>query len=622
MTKRTAAPPGYVVLVLHAHLPYVLSHGKWPHGSDWLSEAACETYIPLLNLIDRLSKEGKRAGFTIGITPVLCEMLASKEFRRALKDYVAEKIRAARDDRHAFRRKGRKKEASLAARWETFYRSRLDDFTRKYDESLLGAFRRFQEEGQIEIIVSAATHAYLPLLSLDASVSAQIRQGVETYRKYFGKEPEGMWLPECGYRPAISSSSDGRMPSAERRKGLEEILSAHKLKYFFLDGCHVLQKDAAAGGYAAAIDRDLSLAQSGRRHYQDSPGSFERERRSDEGKEASGPSRTEEQGALYGIYKTGRPAAGECAFFARDTDTSLQVWSARWGYPGDPYYLEFHKKHSPGGLRYWRVTDHKADLGAKLLYEPEKAAERAQAHARHFAGIIRGKLSRYHEETGQAGVLTIPFDAELFGHWWFEGIDWLYALVSAFGENYATINGPESADMVQEKAQSASPIEGETGSRPGVPVIARASAVLQTLAPLGSISLPEGSWGEGGNHLTWNNKETAWTWERIHEVERSMTEALKEARDDAISSRILRQMARELFLLQSSDWQFLITTGTAREYAESRFNGHYRAFNDLQAILRAYAGAGTLADEDEITVSRLETRDAVFNNVKLEWFEA
>lgn len=577
-------PQGYVVLVLHAHLPYVLSHGKWPHGSDWLCEAACETYIPLLNLLRKLSEEGRQANLTIGITPVLSEMLASSVFRTALKAYIEEKVRAAVHDRRSFITQGQEELARLAGRWSDFYTQRLDDFTHRYNEDLLGAFRGFQDEGQVEIIVSAATHAYLPLLGLDTSINAQVKQGVETYRKYFGREPEGMWLPECAYRPSVDSNGGPRLLG---RPGIESFLAAHNLKYFFVDGCHVLQTESSAA-YAAGIAGDLILEEGqqagqggqGRAGYPDGP--------TDIAPTGTHVSWTAGQMALYGIHTTGTLPSGECAFFARDTDTSLQVWSARYGYPGDPCYLEFHKKHAPGGMRYWRVTDHNGDLGSKAVYEPEKAKERVAEHARHFGEMCREKLGRHCRETGRTGVLTIPFDAELFGHWWFEGIDWLYALISAFDPNYVTIE--------------------------------RASTALKSIASLGTVSLPEGSWGAGGRHLIWYNKETAWTWGYIYEAERDMADAVKNPDGDAVSTRILKQMARELFLMQSSDWQFLITTGSAGEYGSARFLGHYHAFSDLKRMSESYRRTERLDAGDEHMLRALEEQDAVFDNVKLEWF--
>ncbi|MGD0487541.1 MAG: 1,4-alpha-glucan branching protein domain-containing protein [Syntrophorhabdales bacterium] len=580
-------PEGYVVLVLHAHLPYVLSHGKWPHGSDWLCEAASETYIPLLNLLGSLSATKRSAHFTVGITPVLCEMLASPLFTSEFQGYLGEKLQAAERDRRTFEDRGEGEMAFLAAQWQRFYESRLADFRDVYRQNLLAAFRQFQEEGQIEIIVSAATHAYLPLLRLDSSINAQIGQGVATYRKHFSREPAGMWLPECAYRPE-SVPPEGR-PRPPVRRGLEAFLAAHHLKYFFVDGRHLLGQPENPAGYAAEVDRGLSpegAAQGSPGMYRDRIGGARVPLPA--GEITQGPASTEESMRLYAIHRTGRPGS-ETAFFTRDTDTSQQVWSAGRGYPGDPYYLEFHKKRNPGGLRYWRVTDRLADLGSKKAYEPDKAGEKVQEHARHFAGLVQEKLSRYHQETGRTGVLTLPFDAELFGHWWFEGPAWLGALVSAFDESCV--------------------------------IIEKASTALENVVPLGTIGLPEGSWGEGGLHLIWQNKETAWTWRWLYEAERDMERLVRKAAHDEASERLLKQMARELFLLQSSDWQFLISTKTAGDYGKSRFLGHYHAYRNLGSIFDRYRKRGALSDRDRQTLRLLEKRDALFDNVQLEWFK-
>jgi 1,4-alpha-glucan branching enzyme len=559
-------PYGNAVFVLHAHLPYVLSHGKWPHGSDWLCEAACETYIPLLNTLGILSREGKRANLTVGITPVLCEMLASPRFRDALKSYIEEKRRAAALDRRSFKALGRTDMSSLAARWDAFYAHRLKDFTETYKEDLVRAFRSFQEECQIEIITSAATHAYLPLIRRDACISAQISQGVETFKRHFKKPPEGMWLPECAYRP-------GRAGSGTGTKGLEAYLAEHGLKYFFVDGSQVVGGDDEA-------DR------TGSRHY---PFDTCAGRFGVHGAPYSRSRGTLLTAPLFAPHLVSDEPGSRCAFFPRDTDTSLQVWSADWGYPGDPWYLEFHKKHAPGGLRYWRVTDHRGDLGSKLVYEPERATGRLKEHARHFARLIESRLRGHFRATGKQGVLTLPFDAELFGHWWFEGIDWLYELVYALDAHYATIE--------------------------------KASAVLKSTTPTEKISLSEGSWGEGGLHDIWQNEKTAWTWQRIREVEDEMVEAVRKTPRNSASSRILKQMARELFLLESSDWQFLITTEGARDYAESRFAGHSDAFEELHRMLKKYGAGKRMPAAPSRMLSALEDRDAVFEDVNLEWFE-
>ncbi|MCK5237371.1 MAG: DUF1957 domain-containing protein, partial [Deltaproteobacteria bacterium] len=100
------AKKGSFALVLHSHLPYVLSHGTWPHGSDWLNEAAAETYIPLLNVFNRLVGEGISPKVTIGLSPVLTEMLASDEFRELFTGYLDQKITAAKVDIKEFTRLG------------------------------------------------------------------------------------------------------------------------------------------------------------------------------------------------------------------------------------------------------------------------------------------------------------------------------------------------------------------------------------------------------------------------------------------------------------------------------------------------------------------------------------
>ena len=94
------------------------------------------------------------------------------------------------------------------------------------------------------------------------------------------------------------------------------------------------------------------------------------------------------------------------------------------GYPGEAAYREFHRKDDRSGLRYWRVTDTKTGLGAKEPYSPGTAAERVRGHAVHFVGLLRETLARHREERGSDALLAVTFDSELFGHWWFEGVDW------------------------------------------------------------------------------------------------------------------------------------------------------------------------------------------------------
>ncbi len=197
---------GYFSFVLHSHLPYVLGHGKWPHGTDWLNEAAAETYIPILLVCDRLVAKGISPKFTIGISPVLCEQLAHDSFRSEFREYLKQKVDAAGADATEFYRTGQHEYLRLAHNWEDYYNLINDTFNNVYGGNIVDHFRRLQDEGHIEIITCGATHGYLPLLSQDTSCQAQIKQAVASYDRNFGRKPRGIWLPECAYRPAYDWS--------------------------------------------------------------------------------------------------------------------------------------------------------------------------------------------------------------------------------------------------------------------------------------------------------------------------------------------------------------------------------------------------------------------------------
>ncbi len=278
--------------------------------------------------------------------------------------------------------------------------------------------------------------------------------------------------------------------------------------------------------------------------------------------------------------------------FVRDPKTTVQVWSRDQGYPGEPQYLEFHKKHFPGGFRYWRVTGAGVDLGDKQLYDPAAAAERTQSHADHFVSLVQQTLTEAAAEVGPGvpSVVVSPYDAELFGHWWFEGPVWLEAVARRMAAN-------------------------------GVGPVTLAE-VVDAGVPGDVITLQEGSWGEGGDHRVWLNRETGWTWDRIYDVEEALVGELAKLPADGgspLQRRLLSQACREALLLQASDWQFLITTRSARDYAERRFAEHYAEFKRLLELSARVATPDGLGPEDEEGVRRLERDDFVFADLDPAW---
>jgi len=567
---------GYFVLVLHTHLPYVVGHGRWPHGMDWLNEAASECYIPLLNVFNELRNEGVNLKVTINISPILAEQLASREFAEEFLQYLDMRINLAEEDEVEFKRTGRKNLAKVAKFWKEFYSEIKRNFIDTYHTDLLSAFRSLQDSGHIEIITCAATHAYLPLLALDTSVQAQIKLAVKTHEKYFGKKPEGIWLPECAYRPAYRwkipvELEQNLTPTEYERKGIEEFLSENGLKFFFVDTA-TLRGGKTIGIY---IER------------------FEGLRRLWEQFESQVKYRPEEEKSPYEIYLvgSGKPEKKPVAVLTRDPKTGLQVWSGEWGYPGDAWYLDFHKKKFPSGLRYWRVTNPKADLADKLEYEIEKVEERLEENSSHFVDLITATLKEHFDKTGKPGVLTAPYDTELFGHWWFEG--------------------PRFLKKVFQKLNNSKLVKPAT-----------ASESIENLTPTTVVSLPEGSWGEGGYHYIWLNKDTEWTWRHIYPDEFKMRELAKKFHNSNDEKLIfmLKQLARELVLLQSSDWQFLISTISARDYAEMRVSLHHENFTRIAEIIERYASTGELKFEDWNFVVECAQRDKVFDEIDIKWW--
>ena len=548
-------PRGTLLLVLHAHLPWVLGHGRWPHGESWLYEAAAECYLPLLRLLDRLEAEDRKGSVTLGVTPVLAEMLSTPRFRDGFLAYLEERASRADADRREFEASGDEHARGAAVAWSEFYDAAKVDFLEKYNRDLLAALKRLQQSNRIEIIVSAATHGYLPLLGRDESIEAQLGIGITSYRRRFGRRPRGIWLPECAYRPGYTWSRPVGPARAWLRPGLEEFLARKGLRYFFVD-THLVAGGAPIGTYEDRLG----------------------ERRLDAAREGTGLSPNEP-------YAVSASRRRKVAALARDPRSSVQVWSADYGYPGDGAYLEFHRKHGRDGLRYWRVTDRRIPLAEKVPYDPVGAKERAEAHAEHFASLVIDTLREYQEATGRTGVVVAPFDTELFGHWWFEGPQWLESVLRR--------------------------LEGQVE-------VATASSFLAKHPPRSAIRLPEGSWGQGGHHWVWLNDGTRWIWEEVYRAEDAFLEASRAARGQRkpIVRRILTQLARELLLLESSDWPFLITTVAAKDYAEARVKEHIGAFDRLRSMLPR-AKDGTLSPEDLAWLATIEARDSPFPDLDL-----
>jgi len=591
-------PIGAFTFVLHSHMPYARLAGRWPHGEEWVHEAIAEPYIPLLNALTDLPDQAVPYKITIGITPILAEQLADADILDHFEIYINEKIAAAQADIPRFKgelprpeapvivtdeaavRLGEDEEeareedvptpeadphmAYLAEWYLAWFENIKRSFIERYGRDLIGAFKRLQDGGYVEIITCAAPHGYLPLLGTDSAIYAQLRTGIASYQRLFGRRPTGIWLPECAYRPAYFTEGGTLRP------GIERFLAEQGIKVFFSE-THTITGGQPVGVAAGDVIGPYGVI---KRRYLIPTAKVAPER----------------QASTFEPYyvsdTTGGLSAEQhsgVAVIGRNNRTGQQVWSAEWGYPGDQDYREFHRKDHVSGIQYWRVTGPRIDLGGKDAYHPDWASFKVQQHADHYAHLVEQELRAYAQGSGKFGLIASNYDTELFGHWWFEGVDWIREVLRRLAAN------------------------------PNVE-LTTASHHVATHPPSEVLHIPESSWGAGGNHFTWDNSETHWMWAPIHEAEKRMEALVNTNPDpDEVTLGVLEQAARELLLLESSDWPFLVTTGQAREYAIQRFSQHTERFNQLaESIERGHPDAGL--------ATRYWELDRVFPEIDYRWW--
>ncbi len=500
---------GYLIPVLHCHLPYV-HHPDYDDflEEDWFYEAVSETYVPLLHVLERLEADGVPFALTLSFSPTLCEMLSNDLLQRRCVRYLERRVELA--EKEIGRTEGGP--FSEAARlYHRRYREVHRTYAERYDRKLLRGFAELAQRGSIELIGSAATHALLPLLDTSEGKRAQVAVGLRNFEKHFGGRPGGFWLPECAYGP-----------------GIDDILAEFGLQYFFVDTHGVL------------------LA---------------------------------EPRPRFGVFAPLATPAGVLAF-GRDVESSRQVWSADEGYPGAPEYREFYRDlgydaeleylrpylHADGvhrylGFKYHRITGD-VPLDRKEPYRPGDATARAEAHAEHFVKHRVDQVSRLHRATGLDPVIVAPYDAELFGHWWLEGLQFLESVFrrAAVRDELACVTPGHY-------------LRDRRDRRPGAAQAGRPA--LST-------------WGDRGYFEVWVNGSNDWIYPRLHAAEAGMVQAaVSMPAAEGLTGRALDQCARELMLAQSSDWPFLMSVGTARDYAVRRFKDLMGRFDDLFGQVRA-----------------------------------
>ena len=577
-------PLGTFCLVLHGHLPYVLRHGTWPHGEDWLYEAAAETYLPILAMLDECAFLNGNPKITMGLTPVLLEQLAHEHFKDGFEHFLNDRIARAKQDQAEFEAHDPPNGhmVYLAKRWADIYGKLLEQFC-AIDRDIPKAFAerstqasKTSGEGYVELITSNATHGYMPLLFDDASIRAQIRAGVASSERILGFKPTGMWLPECAYRPGGPWDPPINWGHQDYRVGIEHLVADEGITHFFVEN-HLIE-----GCRSEYVFNDGDWHKVGW----------------DEA--AKYPNRGwQSVNEAHWVNSDGN-GLGRCIAFARDQVACEQVWSGDFGYPASGEYLEFHKQWgAKRGLRYWKVTGKKTDLGDKHLYYPENIGAKVHEHAGHFCDMVRERLQSYKDKTGKQGVVICTFDAELFGHWWFEGPQFLRDVMLSL-----------NAD-------------------PSVSVKTTSEYLDETFVDK-VVAMPEGSWGEEGDHRVWTNEQVDWMWDILYRCETNFGQALRElAWQDAANKELkglLEDAGRELLLMQASDWPFVIRRGQAIDYGIKRFMQHVARFESMMDIAEKLAAdssyLGGLTEVERHEIADAHIHDVIFPEIDLNWWIA
>lgn len=516
---------GYVALVLHAHLPFVRHpESDYVLEEEWLYEAIIETYIPLLHVFEGLKRDGIDFKITMSMTPPLVSMLRDEVLQDRFDEHLGLLLELAEKEVGHNEHNGHvkylaeyyvKEFGEVKATWE------------RYDRDLIKAFKQFLDSGNLEIITCGATHGYLPLMQMyPQAVWAQIQVACESYEENFGRAPKGIWLPECAYY-----------------NGVERMLADAGLRYFLTDGHGIL--------YAKPRPR-------------------------------------------FGSYAPIFTEAGVAAF-GRDQESSQQVWSSKVGYPGAAEYREFYKdlgwdaeyeyikpyimpngQRKNTGIKYHKITS--KDGGEKGLYDPYWAKEKSAEHAGDFMHNRERQVEHLNHLMQRPPLIVSPYDAELFGHWWYEGPWFIDYLFRKSWYDQSTFEMTHLAEYLQ-------------------------------VQPTQQVAVPsQSSWGYKGFHEYWLNETNAWVYPHLHKAAERMIELAKREPVDELEWRALNQAAREVLLAQSSDWAFIMRTGTMVPYAVRRTRSHIQRFTKLyEDVLKGEVDSGWL--------EKVEIIDNIFPNI-------
>lgn len=524
---------GSLLFLLHAHLPYVNHPGQDDFlEENWFFEGVVETYIPLISMLDRLVRDGIRPGIAISISPTLGAMLENENLEKKLNRYIDARLELV--EKELVRTEGDPALSKTARLYARLYEEAARSI-HKYSGDLITPLKQLQHAGHIEIITTAATHSILPLLAHPEALRAQISAAADDYFDRFNRKASGFWLPECAY--------DSR---------LQTYLKLSGFKYVFTEAHSVNLADAAP---------------------------------------------------KCGVYASYRTPNG-LNIFARDADSSKEVWSAKFGYPGAPAYREFYRDlgydadyeyikpylsadgaRRPLGIKYHRITG-PVDLAGKLYYDPDEAMATVDRHAADFLARRMKQIDELHASGSVRPVVVSCYDAELFGHWWFEGPAFLESVLRKIRQDRLPLQFVTPGEYMNSNPEPA------------------------------EITPRISSWGENGYFDPWLNESNDSIYPGILDATNRMIDTANRFRNQdlpAVTLRALNQAAREVLLAQSSDWPFLMYIGSHSQYAAGRVEAHTsNAVRLLAEVLERRV--------DEKALAELEKKNSLFQRLDFRLF--
>lgn len=489
----------YINILLNNHMPFIKDlEASEITEERFLFENLTDSQIPLLQMLHRLEEDHIPVSLTLSFSGTMLSMLGDPLIKRHYESYLNKLIDLGDEEISRLSQEGLEEEKKLALYYRDKYRGILD-FYQEIKGDLLAEYSCFTQKGMIELVASSLTHAFLPnYQSFPFSIDLQVKLGMSLFKDTFKEKSIGFWLPECGYFPQ-----------------LENFLKKNKVSYFFLDSHAILLSDhnTSYGPYFPikvnsmnAFIRDPYFQQ----FFSTAPSSY-----------------TRREG-----YRD----------YYQDIGFELPLENLKG-------FLGSHSLRINTGYKYYST----ASKGGKVIYNVNKAQELIEKDVEDFINKVEAHKEKVDPfMQGKEPIFNILSEADLFGQWWYEGIDFL--------------------ELFFRKINNNSHLQVITPSRYLVKYEAEPS-----LTPIHS------SWGKNGFSEPWLNHDNDWICRLNHDMVDKLEDLLKRYYDTNSfqQKKMILQAVKEVLLAQASDWPFMIWKGHYVSYATSRVKEHYEHFDKI-----------------------------------------